>query len=154
MFLPYMNMHAYTIHAFTLYTGYGGEGGGEGSGWGWGVEGGWVGGKVWGKVGGLDGCRVPVIKSNNYKLYMYFRLRVLYYTFIYTHIVYMLLKVACTYAQLFENSRISKSLIDRFIVPIWELFTLAPVLSHFTYYVIEAKPAYYILLYVKNKIQF
>ena len=83
-------MHAYTIYAYTLYAG--GGGGGVGGG-------------------------VPVKRSKGYILYMYFLLRVVYYTCIYTHIVLMLLRVACTYAQLFAHRRHAKSLIDRSIVP-------------------------------------
>ena len=120
MFLPYMYMHAYTIHAFTLYAG---------GGWG-----------------------VPVKRSNGYIIYMYFFLRVLYYTCVYTcvytHIVYMLLRVACTYAQLFRNRRLAKSLIDRSIVSFWGLFTLALLFRNFKYACTGVEPPYYLLLTV------
>ena len=134
MFLPYMYMHAYTIHAFTLYAGGGGWGGGGGGG------------------------AVPINRSKGYILYMYFLLRVLYYTCIYTciytHIVYILLRVECTYAQLIGNRRLAKSLIDRSIVSFWGLFYLAVLFRNFKYDVIEAKPPYYILLIINSLIKF
>ena len=86
MFLPYMYMHAYTKHAFTLYAG--GEGGGYRS-----------------KVKRL------------YTIYVLPFEGCILYRYIYTHIVYMLLRIAFTYAQLFGNGHLAKSLIDRSIVP-------------------------------------
>ena len=65
---------------------------------------------------------------------------------IYTHIVYMLLRVACTYAQLFGNRRLAKSLIGRSIVPFGGLFTLALLFRNFKYDVIGPEPPYYTLL--------
>ena len=67
--------------------------------------------------GRRGGWGVLVKRLKGYILYKYFLLRVVYYTCINTRIVYMLLRVACTYAQLFDNGRCAKSMIDRCIVP-------------------------------------
>ena len=116
-----MNMlRGFYIHSYKIYTyscfylicicmpilymfihymqgvGRGGEGGGEGVGW----------------------YRSKGQKAI-YIYYMYFLLRVVYYTciYIYTYLVLLLFRVACTYAQLFGNRRLAKSLIDMSIVP-------------------------------------
>ena len=102
-----MYMHAYTIYAYTLFAGGGKKGMGRVRG-----GGGW-----WKWGGGGGGWGVPVKRSKGNILYMYFLLRIVYYTCIYTHIVYVLVRVACTYAQLFGNRRLAKSLIDRSNVP-------------------------------------
>ena len=124
MFLPYMYMHAYTIYAYTLYAG----GGGGGGGWG----------------GGTGQKAIYYICISFWGLYT---------IHVYTHIVYMLLRVACTYAQLFGNRRLAKSLIDKSIVPFWGLFTLALLFRNFKYDVIEAKPPYSLLLLSLFKLQ-
>ena len=71
MFLTYMYMHAYTIHAYTLYAG-----GGDGVRRGVGREGG-------------EGMGIQVKRSKGYIhiLYMYFILRVVYYTHVYIYIL-------------------------------------------------------------------